>query len=168
MVNCWAERRGLSFRKAWLRPFLFLRTQEAGHELILVKPLTFVNRTGLVLPALFKKFDASAQDILAVFDQMDLPPGRVRAKPHGSSAGHNGLRSLDQAMGTDYARLAVGVGRPREADRVIDHVLGRPSADEQQAIDARLKSLVERLDRVWTKGWEALIDAANQRNEPSS
>lgn len=168
-VERWAGVLGVSFRKPWFRPFSFASVRVDGHLLVLIKPLTFVNRTGDVLEAVFARFGASADDLLVVFDQMDLPPGRVRLKPHGSHAGHNGLRSVDRRLGHDrYHRLAVGVGRPQAADGVIDHVLGAPSADERAAIERVLDRVVPAVNEAWPRGWGALIHAVNQRdNNPS-
>ena len=163
-VDRWAGRLGLAFRRSWFRPFSFCTVTNGGNTLVLAKPLTFMNRSGDVLPALLRRFRAQTSDLLVVFDQMDLPPGRVRLKPHGSSAGHNGLKSLDQAAGSDrYHRLAIGIGRPEGPD-VIDHVLGVPTAQETEAIDAALDRAVSLAAQWWSMGWEPLLNAVNQRD----
>ena len=167
-LDSWAGILGLSFRKAWFRPFLFAETSLEGNRLILVKPLTFMNRSGDALPAVLSRFGATADDLLVVFDQMDLPPGRVRLKPHGSHAGHNGLRSIDASVGVRYHRLAVGIGRPAAGTSVVDHVLGTPSPADRAAVDEALGRIVPLADQLWPQGWEPLIHGVNQRNPDAS
>ncbi len=140
--------------------------QVEDDHLILVKPMTFVNRSGQVLPQLLAKFKASPDDLLVVFDQMDLPPGRIRVKPHGSSAGHNGLKSIDTSLGGGrYHRLAIGVGRPRLAENVVEHVLGSFSPEDEQTVRAVIDKSAAVADSLWRKGWEPLIRALNQRDD---
>lgn len=165
----WAGFQALSFRKAWFRPFAFCTWEGGGHRLVLVKPLTFMNRSGAIVPELFRRFGAGADELLVVFDQMDLEPGRTRLKPHGSHAGHNGLRSIDEALGgKPYHRLAVGVGRPAPGVSVVDHVLGVPSTEERAAVDGALERVVPQAIDLWSSGWEPLIHAVNQRFTVSS
>jgi len=160
-LDRWAANRGLVFRKAWFKPYLWCSHVADGHSLILVKPLTYMNLSGNVIPDLLVRFRASPEELLIVFDQMDLPPGRIRLKPKGSHAGHNGLRSIEAVLGTsDYYRLAVGIGRP--PNNIIDYVLGVPPEVERAAIDQVLSRGVAQADALWAQGWEPLLNAVNQ------
>jgi PTH1 family peptidyl-tRNA hydrolase len=164
----WAGRRALSFRKAWFRPYVFSTLEVGDDRLVLVQPQTFMNHSGAVVSDLLARYGATGDDVLVVFDQMDLTPGRVRLKPHGSHAGHNGLRSLDEALGGDgYHRLALGIGRPGPGVSVVDHVLGVPSDTDRLAIDGALDRAVSAADELWSRGWEPLMNAVNQRNDRS-
>lgn len=164
-VEKWAGTLGLSFRKAWFRPYFFAVHEVAGDRLVLVKPLTFMNLSGQILPALLERFGAGPQDLAVVFDQMDLPPGRVRMKPKGSHAGHNGLRSIEASLGSpDYHRLALGIGRPAPGESIVDHVLGTPSPEDRASVEAALERTVALADRFWSQGWEPWIHAVNQRD----
>ena len=166
-VEKWAGILGLPFRKAWFRPFSFLAVRQGDDRLVLVKPLTFMNLSGKVLPALLSRFGAKPEDLVVVFDQMDLPPGRVRMKTGGSHAGHNGLKSLDGVLGGgDYRRLAVGIGRPPAGESLVDHVLGVPSAGDRAAVDAALDRTVNLVHGLWPRGWDDWIHAVNQRDRP--
>jgi PTH1 family peptidyl-tRNA hydrolase len=91
-------------------------------------------------------------------------------KPQGSSAGHNGLKSIEAVLGSQgYLRLALGVGRPDRADEVVDHVLGGLSAEEEEAVATLLNWAVPLANSSWTDRWETLIHAFNQRDRhPSS
>jgi len=166
-LDRWAGILGLSFRKPWFRPFSFVSTVKDGHRLVLVKPLTFINHSGRILPELFSRFDASEVDLVVVFDQMDLPPGRLRMKPHGTAAGHNGLKSIDEVVAGRYHRIAVGIGRPAPGVGVIDHVLGPPSSSARAAVDSVMDKVVPAVNELWPRGWEPLIRAVNQRDLPS-
>ena len=160
-LDQWAASRGLVFKKAWFQPYVWCSLVQGGHQIFFVKPMTYMNLSGTVLPVLLQKFRASPDDLLVVFDQMDLPPGRVRLKPKGSHAGHNGLRSVETALGSsDYYRLAIGIGRP--ARDILDYVLGTPDAGERAAIDAAVARSVSQSDAAWTLGWEPLLNAVNQ------
>jgi PTH1 family peptidyl-tRNA hydrolase len=168
-LDRWAGIHQLSFVKQWFRPYSFCRAEVGGDQLVFVKPMTFVNRSGKVLEQLFSIFGVSREDLLVVFDQMDLPPGRVRLKPHGSSAGHNGLKSIDEALGSgQYHRLAIGVGRPRLAEDVIDYVLGVFSPEEHRVVESAIDKAVLLADSLWKQGWEPVIHAVNQRDNPAS
>lgn len=164
-VDRWAGVRGVSFRKPWFRPFLWAESRDSdGHVLHLIKPLTFMNRSGAVLGEVFARTGATPEELLVVFDQMDLPPGRARLKPHGSSGGHNGLNSIDAFLGTGgYHRLAVGIGRPEPGVSVVDHVLGVPSEADRALIDSAIERILPSANQVWSRGWEPLIHVVNQR-----
>ena len=167
-LDQWAGILGSPFQAPWFRPYLFSSITVGQDRLVLIKPRTFMNRSGIILPKVLKKFGAKPEDVLVVFDQMDLPPGRVRLKPHGSSAGHNGLKSIDEVLGAGYHRLAVGIGRPSSGVSVVDHVLGVPLPEDRQAIDTALERIVLQLHQFWNRGWEPLIHVVNQRHHPSS
>jgi PTH1 family peptidyl-tRNA hydrolase len=160
-VDLWAANRGLVFRKAWFQPYLWCSQTIGDDRLVLIKPLTYMNLSGAVVPALLSRFHASAEDLLIAFDQMDLPPGRVRLKPKGSHAGHNGLRSIEAALGhSDYYRLAVGIGRP--AKDIVEYVLGSPEETERESIATAVTRAVSAAEAAWTQGWDPLLNAVNQ------
>lgn len=163
-VDRWAGVRGVSFRKPWFRPFLWADARVGEDRLIFIKPLTFMNRSGEVLSEVFARTRSGPENLLVVFDQMDLPPGRFRLKPHGSSAGHNGLNSIDGVLGGGlYHRLAVGVGRPAPGVSVVDHVLGVPSEADRASVEAGIDRILPTVDQSWSRGWEPLIHVVNQR-----
>jgi PTH1 family peptidyl-tRNA hydrolase len=166
LVDQWAGTLGLSFRKAWFRPFLWARVRVGADTLCLVKPTTYMNHSGRAIASILRWARATPADLLVVFDQMDLPPGRVRLKPHGSAAGHNGLKSLDAHLRGAYHRLAVGIGRPAPGRGVIDHVLGVSSTEDRAAIDAALVKTLRAAEN-WNRGWEPLLNAVNSNGNAS-
>jgi peptidyl-tRNA hydrolase, PTH1 family len=104
---------------------------------LIAKPLTFVNLSGGAVGALTRYYRIELGDLLVVTDDVNLPLGRLRARPGGSAGGHNGLKSVVEHLGSDlFARLRVGVGRGDERRDLADHVLARFEADERPAIEA--------------------------------
>lgn len=102
-----------------------------GHPVILAKPVTFVNGSGWAVQGLMARHGYEPGDILAVHDDLDLPLGRIRLRPKGSAAGHRGVQSIIDALGTEeFARLRVGIGRPPAGVEVVDYVLSDFSEEE--------------------------------------
>lgn len=125
---------------------LAAKTRIAGSEVWLLEPQTYMNRSGQSVGALARFFKIVPDEILVVHDELDLPPGAAKLKKGGSSGGHNGLKDISAVLGTqDYWRLRIGIGHPRELklqQPVVDFVLHRPRAEEQELIDRSIdKSL---------------------------
>ena len=124
---------------------------ETGSDCWLLKPQTFMNRSGQAVGALANFFQISPAQILVVHDELDLGPGEVKLKVGGGVAGHNGLKDIREKLGTaDFWRLRVGIGHPREQSmseqEVVDYVLHRPSSEHQTAIDVSLEKCLA----VWS------------------
>ena len=123
------------------------KTSISGKDVWLLEPLTFMNRSGQSVGGLARFFKVAPDEILVVHDELDLPPGAAKLKKGGSSGGHNGLKDITAALGTqDYWRLRLGIGHPRSLNLqqgVADFVLHRPRREEQalieEAIDKALR-----------------------------
>lgn len=114
---------------------LVARTQQNGETVWLLKPQTYMNRSGQSVAALARFFKIEAQEILVAHDELDLLPGHAKLKFAGSHAGHNGLKDIEAKLGTrDYWRLRLGIGHPGVRSEVINWVLQRPSAENRNAI----------------------------------
>jgi len=125
---------------------LAAKTVIAGQEVWLLEPQTFMNRSGQSVGALARFYKILPDEILVAHDELDLPPGVAKLKKGGSSGGHNGLKDITAALGTqDYWRLRIGIGHPRTLNlqqAVVDFVLHRPRKEEQPLIDEAIaKSL---------------------------
>ncbi|MDR3158069.1 MAG: aminoacyl-tRNA hydrolase [Zoogloeaceae bacterium] len=105
----------------------------------LLQPATFMNRSGQAVGALARFYKIAPEEVLVLHDDLDLPPGGIRVKQGGGNGGHNGLKDVQAALSTpDFWRLRLGVGHPRALglrQDVVDFVLARPRAGEQEAID---------------------------------
>jgi peptidyl-tRNA hydrolase, PTH1 family len=144
-----ARRHGASFRSKFSGQLS--ETRLDALKLALLKPETYMNVSGQSIGAARKFFKVDPADVLVVHDDVDLEPGRLQAKFGGGLAGHNGLRSIAQALGTnDFLRLRIGVGRPGRGDRrsVADYVLGgfEPEVDVD-ALIGRSADAVETMAR---------------------
>jgi peptidyl-tRNA hydrolase, PTH1 family len=125
---------------------LAAKTRIAGQEVWLLEPQTFMNRSGQSVGALARFYKIVPDDILVIHDELDLPPGAAKLKKGGSSGGHNGLKDITAALGTqEYWRLRIGIGHPRSLNlqqQVADFVLHRPRKEEQALINEAIdKSL---------------------------
>ncbi len=111
---------------------------------MLVKPQTFMNASGESVGPLMRYYKISPSDVYCIYDDMDLPVGKLRIRPNGSSGGHNGIKSLISHMGTeDFPRFRVGIGRPLPQWSVIDHVLSPFSDEVQDKVDKGIKDTVK-------------------------
>jgi peptidyl-tRNA hydrolase, PTH1 family len=99
--------------------------QVGGEKVLALRPMTYMNLSGESVQAVTAFYKIPALDIMVFHDDLDLAPGKIRVKQGGGAAGHNGLRSMDQHLGTpDYWRVRLGIGHPGHKDRVTGHVLG--------------------------------------------
>lgn len=116
-----------------------------GRDVVLLKPQTYMNRSGRSVRALLDYLKAPAGEMLVVHDELDLPPGTARLKLGGGHGGHNGLRDTITHCGPDFWRLRLGIGHPGDKSQVIDYVLQRAAPSDEaallQAIDAALQTL---------------------------
>ncbi|MBL0699486.1 MAG: aminoacyl-tRNA hydrolase [Desulfosarcina sp.] len=127
----------------------FGRGSIEGVEVILVKPQSFMNRSGPPVQKLAAYFKISTQDILVIHDDIDLNLGRLKIKEKGGGGGHNGIKSLINALnGVNFSRLKIGIGRPNEHMGIINHVLGRFTSKESEVMEqaiARAKAAVVKI-----------------------
>jgi len=111
-------------------------------KVMLLKPQTFMNDSGESLAPLAHYYDVEAKDMIVIYDDLDLPAGKIRIKVGGGHGGHNGLRSINQHFkDTSYTRIKVGIGRP-EHGQIVDWVLGRANEDDR-ADEARIFHVLE-------------------------
>lgn len=137
----------------------FGRGRHMGCNLILVKPQSFMNRSGIPVRRISQFFDVEISDIVVVYDDIDLPFGRIRIRQKGGHGGHNGIRSLIEQLGTkDFPRVRVGIGRPEGEHDVTGHVLGRFSKDEK---DAWVRIVEKVKDAVQCIAEEGVLAAMN-------
>ena len=94
-----------------------------GEKILLLKPKTFMNDSGRAVGSALRYYKLKARNITAIYDELDLAPGKVRVKRGGGAGGHNGIRSLDRHIGKDYRRVRIGIGHPRDKKRVHRYVL---------------------------------------------
>lgn len=134
-----------------------------GVPVVLVKPLTFMNRSGQAVSVLARSYNIKPEDILVIADDMDLPTGKVRMRPKGGSGGHNGHKSVIASLQSeDYPRLRIGIGK---AGETVDHVLSRFRPEEKPDIDAARKLCVLAVEKWLTDGIDRAMELANRGSE---
>ena len=108
-----------------------------------IKPLTFMNNSGICIRELIEYFKINAEDVIVFHDDLDVEFGKIKAKFGGSSAGHNGVASIDKFIGKDYSRIRVGIGKPKNGIEVADYVLQNFDEDESVGIKKISKDITD-------------------------
>lgn len=143
----------------------YTRTTLYGRDVFLVKPLSYMNRSGFPLRQLTAYFKIPVSDMIVVHDDMDLPFGVIKIVQDRGSGGHNGIRSIEDAFGTrNFIRVRVGVGHPGTQTRVTGHVLGRFTPEEQAGLDKVILDAAQACELIISRG---AIRAMNQVNARS-
>ncbi len=139
------------------------------HRILLAKPQTYVNRSGMAVADLRRRHRVKLEDLLVIVDDLDLPPGRLRLRAGGSHGGHNGLRSIIEALGSDaFPRLRLGIGRPSAGVDPAAFVLTPFSEDERALIEPALDRAVDAVDTVVRDGLAAAMNRFNTRTPAST
>ena len=160
-----ARRRGLEFGGS---PTDALMARERGPdaEVMLAKPLTFMNRSGGAVAALRHYYRIEPGGLLVVADDVNLPLGRLRARRRGSDGGHNGFASIIEALGTDaFPRLRVGVGRGRAERRLASHVLARFDTPEREEATIAVERAADAVETFVGDGIDAMMNRFNRKPE---
>jgi PTH1 family peptidyl-tRNA hydrolase len=146
----------------------------AGHRIRLLKPMTYMNLSGQSVSAATHYFKIPVEQMLVAYDELDLPPGRVQLKFDGGGAGHNGIGSVIEHLGTKFWRLRFGVGHPRDGEQqsggrkqVVDHVLKRANATEDAAIRDTLRQAADVLPALLEQGAERVMNRLHTRKPPA-
>ena len=135
-----------------------------GQELWLLKPMTYMNRSGLAVAALARFHRIPSPAILVAHDELDLPPGVVRLKRAGGHGGHNGLRDLIAHLGgNDFLRLRLGIGHPGDSREVLDYVLRRAPQTERALLEQAIADALRELPRLVAGQWERAVHALHSR-----
>ncbi|MBF2063035.1 MAG: aminoacyl-tRNA hydrolase [Calothrix sp. C42_A2020_038] len=139
-----------------------------GDKIRLLKPLTYMNRSGQSIQAVTKWYKLEPESVLVIYDDMDLPLGKTRLRLSGSAGGHNGMKSTIAHLGTDnFPRLRIGIGRPKnevvEDTGTISHVLGRFNATESQLMEEVLDFVVENVELCIKQGVEKAMNRCNSK-----
>jgi len=134
-----------------------------GRRLALAVPDTYMNDSGIAVAALVRRFSISdLSALVVVHDELDLPVGVVRVKLGGGTAGHNGLRSIEQHLHTlEFARLRIGIGKPPGRMPGADYVLRRPAPSEVEAIRAAIEVAADTIELIFERGLTAAMDSVN-------
>ena len=167
VVDAIAAKIGVSWEEKRHFKCMLARGVFGGANVILVKPLTFMNLSGTSIAPVVKYCNSSAADLVVVHDDIDLPVGRIRVRKNGSCGGHNGIRNIIERLGTqEFARLRIGVGKNR--DNVIGYVLGKFSPAIRPIMNLVVSKSVDVVETMVSAGPDKAMndfngfDAANE------
>ena len=138
-----------------------------GERVMLAKPQTFMNLSGEPVGPLMRYYKIDPSDVYCIYDDMDLPIGKLRIRPNGSSGGHNGIKSLISHIGTEnFPRFRVGIGRPLPQWTVIDHVLAPFSEESQEKVQKGIKDTVKAVLGTLEVGIDKGMNQFNPKRRP--
>jgi len=145
----------------------------AGADVLLAKPRTYVNRSGSALKPLLDRERVPVTNLIVLYDELDLPEGRIRMRPNGSDGGHNGLKSIITATGSgDFGRIRIGIGRPLDRGvptwdpaAVMRYVLANPPKALQAVLDAAVERACDAVESIIVDGWERAMNKYNTQTE---
>ena len=165
-VDALAARLGGHFRNHSRFQGEICRVQLCGAEVTLLKPMTFMNRSGLSIRAATDYNKVAPSETLVVHDEMDVPIGEARLKRGGGPGGHNGVRDVITHVGPDFWRLRIGVGHPGDKSQVIDYVLRRAGRDEEGIILAAIDKALDALPTFIEQGAEKAMNGLHAKKQP--
>ncbi len=151
---------------------LTVRTKLAGHDVLLAKPQTFMNESGLSVAALLQELELGVEDLIVLYDELAIPLGTLRIRERGSAAGHNGVKSISGMLGTEeWTRIRIGIGKPPLEDgRAVkaggkDFLLTPMRKQELAGLDEVLDQAVRAVEAVLTQGVKAAMNLFNRKIE---
>ena len=154
-----AKRHHLSFRKARLQGLLAGGEIE-GHQVALLKPLTYVNRSGDVVALLLRGYGLPLDRLLIIYDDLDLPLGRIRIREQGSAGGHKGMASIIDLLGPEIPRLRVGIGRKEEDPQ--EYVLSPFTAEERVIMEKGYDRIAAAIECIIREGLSKAMERFNR------
>lgn len=134
-----------------------------GEKVILLKPLTYMNLSGESIRAIMDYFQIENEELLVIYDDLDLPVGKIRLRERGSAGGHNGIKSTIAHIGNqEFKRIRVGIDRPKNGMQITDYVLGRFSKDEQEVMNLVINKCADACE-AWLK--QPFLQVMNEFNQ---
>ena len=126
-----------------------------------IKPLTFMNNSGICIRELIEYFKIDASDVIVFHDDLDIDFGKIKAKFGGSSAGHNGITSIDKFIGKEYSRIRIGIGKPTTKSEIVDHVLNDFDEEEIKQLEKIMNSITTSLPILLDKKLDLFSSTVN-------
>lgn len=144
--------------------------QIAGCTVVMAKPKTYVNLSGKAVSQLMKKYKVRPSSLIVIYDDLDLPPGRIRLRRGGGTGGHNGMKSIIASIADrDFIRLRIGIGRPEgsgrlhyaDDDMIVDYVLGDFTTEEESVMATAVERAAEAVECIIHEGLDAAMNRFN-------
>ena len=128
-----------------------------------IKPLTFMNNSGICIRELLEYFKIDAENVIVFHDDLDVEFGKIKAKFGGSNAGHNGVASIDKFIGKDYSRIRIGIGKPQDQIQVADYVLQNFNEDEVMGIEKITENIIDSISILLDKKLDLFSSTVNNK-----
>ncbi|WKY47346.1 aminoacyl-tRNA hydrolase [Eubacteriaceae bacterium ES3] len=165
VVEAYARKKGLEISKKEQHG-LTVSFFENGQKVMLVKPTTYMNNSGLCVAGLLDYYDAEPEDLLVVYDDIDLSFGDIRIRKNGGPGTHNGMRSIISGLGSrDFARVRMGIGGPKEGLDLVHFVLGKFAKEEQPKVAEAVTEAVRGIEIWLEEGIDAAMNKINCRKK---
>ena len=134
-----------------------------NQKIYAIKPLTFMNNSGVCIRELIEYFKIDPQDVIVFHDDLDIEFGKIKAKFGGSDAGHNGIASIDKFIGKDYARVRIGIGKPNKGIEISDYVLQNFDEEETSGIQEILNNINDSISILIQKKLDLFSSTVNNK-----
>ena len=162
IIDCINKKFGLSKQKPKFKGLL--TTGNVGNQKVYaIKPLTFMNNSGICIRELIEYFKIDAEDVIVFHDDLDVDFGKIKAKFGGSSAGHNGIASIDKFIGKDYSRVRVGIGKPKDSMEISDYVLQNFDEDEMTRLVKITNNITDSISILVDKKLDLFSSTVNNK-----
>mgnify|MGYP001325494657 CR=1 FL=1 len=135
----------------------------SGKKIYAIKPLTFMNNSGICIRELIEYFKIDAEDVVVFHDDLDIDFGKIKTKFGGSSAGHNGIESIDKFIGKEYSRVRIGIGKPKIKNQVVDHVLKDFDEEEIQQLEQITSNITDSISILVNKKLDLFSSTVNNK-----
>tara|TARA_A100001015_G_scaffold297261_1_gene378548 strand:- start:2979 stop:3539 length:561 start_codon:yes stop_codon:yes gene_type:complete len=162
IIDAINQKFGLSKQKPKFKGLL--TTGNIGNKKVYaIKPLTFMNNSGICIRELIEYFKIDAEDVIVFHDDLDVDFSKIKAKFGGSSAGHNGIESIDKFIGKDYSRVRIGIGKPEKKIEVSDFVLTNFSEEEKIELQKVIKNIIDSMPVLIDKKLDLFSSTVNNK-----
>ena len=162
IIDAINQKYGLSKQKPKFKGLLTTGTID-GKKVYAIKPLTFMNNSGICIRELIEYFKIEAENVIVFHDDLDIDFGKIKTKFGGSSAGHNGIESIDKFIGKEYSRVRIGIGHPKDDIEVSDHVLQDFNEDEKEEISSITESITDSISILIDKKLDLFSSTVNNK-----
>ncbi len=166
ILDKFAEKHNLVFREGKGDYYIAGSENKFASSFFLVKPVTYVNASGIAAAQLFDFYEIDIKDFLVVVDDLNLPPGKIRVRQKGGDGGHNGLHSIIYSLESDaFPRLRFGIGNEFENGEMADYVLSKFDEETRKSIDEKIEDAVELIETFLDKGYIGMSNLLSVKNQ---
>lgn len=163
VVDELSQRYNLKLKNSKVCNCLYAKINKNNHDIILLKPQTFMNNSGISVVKIKKKYSIRTDCIIVVHDEIDLPFGKIKIKFGGGTAGHNGLKSIVEHIGSnEFIRIRIGIGKPQKKEEVAEYVLSQFNSEERKHLNFLIKTSADLVESIILNGLNKTMNVFNK------